>query len=106
MAGVLVVVPALAAGATIAALPSASAAATTAVTVTAASARRAWSSRPGPQTFTVDNESDRAAEINLDNAAGGVVGEIETIGPATTASMTATLAAAPTRSSATCRAGR
>jgi high-affinity iron transporter len=45
-----------------------------------------------PQTFTVTNRSGKPGEINLDNAAGGVVAEIETIGPATTAAMTATLA--------------
>jgi high-affinity iron transporter len=39
----------------------------------------------------VDNKSDQVGEINLDNAAGAVVAEIETIGPGTTASMTATL---------------
>ena len=33
----------------------------------------------------------QAGEINLENAAGGVVAEIETLGPATTADMTATL---------------
>ena len=39
----------------------------------------------------MSNKSDRAGEINLDNAAGAVVGEIETLGPATTADMTADL---------------
>jgi high-affinity iron transporter len=51
-----------------------------------------WSSgHTGPQTFDVDNQSGMAGEVNLDNAAGAVVAEIETIGPATTVSMPATL---------------
>jgi high-affinity iron transporter len=92
VAGVLVFVPVLAAGTTIAALPSASAAVTTAVTVTATQCAKDWTSaRAGTQTFTVDNQSDQVGEINLDNAAGAVVAEIETIGPGTAASMTATL---------------
>src|SRR5215831_2492727 len=92
VAGVLILVPALAAAAMIAVLPSASAAATTAVTVTrtGCAADRA-STRAGTQTFTVANKSGQPGEINLTNAAGGVVGEIETIGPGTTAEMTATL---------------
>jgi high-affinity iron transporter len=92
VAGVLIAVPALAAGVTIAALPAAQAAATTTVKVTASGCAPGWSSAvTGTQTFEIDNETDRAGEINLDNAAGAVVGEIETIGPATTAPLTATL---------------
>jgi high-affinity iron transporter len=92
VAGVLVFVPALAAGTTIAALPSADAAAATAVSVTTTQCAKDWTSaRAGTQTFTVGNKSDRVGEVNLDNAAGAVVAEIETIGPGTTASMTATL---------------
>jgi high-affinity iron transporter len=92
VAGVLVLVPALAAAATIAVLPSASAAATTAVTVTRTGCAADWTSaRAGTQTFTVANRSGKPGEVNLDNAAGGVVAEIETIGPATIAEMTATL---------------
>ncbi len=45
-----------------------------------------------PQTITVTNHSGLAGEINLDNAAGAVIGEIETIGPGTAAPLTATLA--------------
>ena len=94
VAGVLVVVPALAAGITIVALPTAQAASTTTVDVTASACAPGWSSTTtGTQTFEVDNETDKAGEINLDNASGGVVGEIETIGPATTAALTATLGA-------------
>jgi high-affinity iron transporter len=92
VAGVLVAVPAVVAGSVIAALPAASAATTTAVTVTGSGCARDWTSaRAGTQTFTVTNSSSRAGEITLDNAAGGIVAEIEILGPATTAPMTATL---------------
>ncbi len=92
VAGVLVAVPAVAAGSVIAALPAASAATTTAVSVTSSGCARDWTSaRAGTQTFTVTNSSSRAGEITLVNAAGGIVAEIETLGPATTAPMTATL---------------
>ena len=89
---VLILVPALVAAVAIAVLPSASAAATTAVTVTRTQCAADWTSaRAGTQTFTVANRSGQPGEINLNNAAGGVVAEIETIGPGTTAEMTATL---------------
>jgi len=93
VAGGLVVAPALVALVVIAALPSSAAASAAArVTVTKQACGRGWTSgRTGNQTFHVDNQSGMAGEINLDNAAGGVVAEIETIGPATTADMTATL---------------
>lgn len=92
VAGVLVVVPALAAGATIAALPAAATAAGTAMTVTKTDCAPEWSSgTTGTHTFTVTNNSGLAGEINLDNAGGAVVGEIETIGPGTSAQLTATL---------------
>jgi high-affinity iron transporter len=85
-------VPALAAGTVIMALPAASAKTTTAVTVSRDGCANEWTSgRAGTQTFTVANRSGQAGEINLENAAGGVVAEIETLGPATTADMTATL---------------
>jgi high-affinity iron transporter len=92
VAGVLVVVPAVAAAAVIAALPSGTATAAATVTVTRTGCARDWTAaRAGPQTFTVVNQSGQAGEINLVNAAGGVVGEIETLGPATSAGLTATL---------------
>src|SRR5262245_58870266 len=92
VAAVLVLVPALIAAVAIAVLPSASAEATTAVTVTDTQCSADWASaRAGIQTFTVANRSGQPGEINLSNAAGGVVAEIETIGPGTTAEMTATL---------------
>ena len=51
-----------------------------------------WSTAAtGTQTITVTNNSGLAGEINLDNAGGAVVGEIETIGPGTSAPLTATL---------------
>lgn len=89
---VLVVVPAVAATAAIAALPSASGDSATAVTVTASACAPGWNSgHAGAQTFEVTNKSGRAGEVNLDNSSGAVVAEIETLGPATTADMTATL---------------
>jgi high-affinity iron transporter len=92
VAGVLVVIPALAAGTTIAALPAASAASTTTVTITRNACAPDWTSATaGTQTFTVDNESGMPGEINLDDSSGDIVAEIETIGPATSAPLTATL---------------
>ncbi len=92
VAAALVVAPAIAAGAAIAALPAPSGSATTAVTVTGTGCAKDWTAaRTGSQTFTVDNQSSKAGEITLVNAAGAIVAEIETLGPATTADMTATL---------------
>jgi high-affinity iron transporter len=92
VAGVLILAPALAAGVTIAALPAAAASSTTDVKVTANGCAAGWTSAgSGTQTFEVDNETGKAGEINLDDAGGAVVAEIETIGPGTTAAMTATL---------------
>jgi high-affinity iron transporter len=92
VAGTLIAVPALAAGVTIAALPAAATGAASTVTVSRTNCAPEWSTaRPGTQTITVTNNSGLAGEINLDNAAGAVVGEIETIGPGTSAPLTATL---------------
>ena len=92
VAGVLVMAPAIAAGAVIAALPAPSASATSAVTVTSTGCAKDWTAaRAGSQTFTVDNQSSQAGEVTLVNAAGAIVAEIETLGPATTADMSATL---------------
>jgi high-affinity iron transporter len=94
VAGVLVATPALAAGAMIAALPSASSASTAAVTVTVTrnGCAPGWTSAAaGTQTFTVDNQSGMPGEINLDDASGDIVAEIETIGPGTSAQLNATL---------------
>jgi high-affinity iron transporter len=92
VAGVLIVVPALAAGVTIAALPAAAAASTTTIKVSGSACASGWDSATGgTQTFEVDNESGKAGEVMLVNSGGAIVGEIENLGPATTASMTATL---------------
>jgi high-affinity iron transporter len=89
---VLIAVPALAAGVTIAALPAAATGAVSTVTVSRTDCAPEWSTaQPGTQTITVTNNSGLAGEINLDNAAGAIVGEIETIGPGTSAPLTATL---------------
>ena len=90
--GGLVAVPVVVAGVLIAALPAKSSGAATAVTVTKTVCAQNWTaSGTGSQTFTVSNQSGLAGEINLDNASGAVVGEIETIGPGTSAPLTATL---------------
>jgi high-affinity iron transporter len=92
VAGVLVAVPALAAGVTIATLPVAATTAAAAVTVSRTDCAPEWSTaQTGTQTINVTNDSGLAGEVNLDNAAGAVVGEIETIGPGTSAPLTATL---------------
>ena len=94
VAGVLVAVPALAAGVTIAALPAGASSAGASVSVTATECAPQWSSaEAGTQTFTVTNKTGLAGEINLDNAGGAIVGEIETLGPGTFAPLTATLGA-------------
>lgn len=92
VAAALVVVPVVAAGLTIAVLPAAAAGSSTTVTVTDSSCAPTWTSaHAGTQSFQVRNESGRAGEVNLDNAAGAVVAEIETLGPATTGTLEATL---------------
>jgi high-affinity iron transporter len=92
VAGVLIVVPALAAGLTIAAMPAAASNAADTVTVSKTEcAPEFTSAQSGNHTFTVANNSGMAGEINLDNAAGAVVGEIETLGPGTTAPLSADL---------------
>jgi high-affinity iron transporter len=91
VAGVLVVVPALAAGTTIAVLPAAHSTPTT-VTVTRSQCAPGWTSATaGTHTFTVTNQSGMPGEINLDDASGDIEAEIETIGPGTSAQLTATL---------------
>jgi high-affinity iron transporter len=88
----VVVVPAVVASAVIALLPGANDADATRVTVTATTCAADWSTvRPGSQTFTVVNKSGTTGEINLVDANNGVVAEIETLGPATSAPMSATL---------------
>jgi high-affinity iron transporter len=92
VAGALVVVPALAAGLMIATLPAPATSAASTVTVSRTTCAPEWTSAgTGTQTITVTNNSGLAGEINLDDAAGAVIGEIETIGPGTSAPLTATL---------------
>ncbi len=92
VAGVLVVMPALAAGTTIALLPAASSSSTATVTVTRTACAPGWTSATaGTHTFTVDNESGLPGEINLDDSSGDILAEIETIGPGTSAQLTAIL---------------
>ena len=94
IAGVLVVIPALAAGTAIATLPAAGSPATAAVTVTVTrtGCARGWTSAAaGTRTFTVDNRSGLPGEINLDDASGDIVAEIETIAPGTSTRLRATL---------------
>ncbi|HEY6789421.1 MAG TPA: iron uptake transporter permease EfeU [Trebonia sp.] len=93
VAGVLVAVPALAAGTTIAALPTASSASSTVTVTNAACGQDFTSAHAGTQTFTVQNSSSASGEINLLNASGGIVGEIETLGPATSAPLSVMLSA-------------
>lgn len=90
--GVLVAVPALAAGVTIAVLPAAQSSGASTVSVTRTKCAPEWTSAgAGTQTITVTNNSGLAGEIRLDNAAGAIIGEIETLGPGTSAPLTATL---------------
>ena len=92
VAGVLVAVPAVAAGVTIATLPAAATSAASTVTVSRTSCAPGWSSaKAGSQTITVTNNAGLAGEIRLVNASGAIVGEIETLGPGTSAPLTATL---------------
>ncbi|MBE7193614.1 MAG: FTR1 family protein [Gordonia polyisoprenivorans] len=87
----LIAVPVLVAVVVILALPTPTST-DTAVTVTADSCAHEWNSaHSGTQSIDVANKSSHAGEINLDDASGGVVGEIETLGPGTTATLTATL---------------
>lgn len=63
-----------------------------AVSVTAGDCAKEWKAGSGgSRTFQVQNKSTKAGEVNLVDSSGGVVGEIETLGPGTTAAMTATL---------------
>jgi high-affinity iron transporter len=90
--GVLIAVPALVAGVMIATLPAAATSAASTVTVTSSQCAPEWTSASaGTQTITISNNSGLAGEINLDDASGAVIGEIETIGPGTSAPLTATL---------------
>ncbi|WP_019200754.1 iron uptake transporter permease EfeU [Tsukamurella sp. 1534] len=91
VAAVVVLVPLVVAGLIIAVLPSKPAAAG-AVTVTEAECARGFTGAgPGPQRVTVTNKSGKSGEVTLVDGGDAVVGEIETLGPATTADLSATL---------------
>ncbi|GAB0101304.1 FTR1 family protein [Nocardia sp. JMUB6875] len=88
----LVLVPVLAAVTAIALLPSAGPNSAETVTVTADACAPEWTSAStGTQTISVHNSSGKSGEIDLVDADGAVAGEIENIGPGTTAELTATL---------------
>ncbi|MEC3956940.1 iron uptake transporter permease EfeU [Nocardia sp. CDC153] len=88
----LVLVPVLAAAAAIALLPAADSGAARKVTVTADHCAPEWTSATtGTQTVSVHNSSGKSGEIDLVDADGAIAGEIENIGPGTTAELTATL---------------
>jgi high-affinity iron transporter len=92
VAGTLVVIPVLIAAGVIAVLPGAGAGDSTVVTITPTACATGWTApQSGAQTLSVDNRSGKAGEIDLVDASGRIVSEIETIGPATTADMTAVL---------------
>ncbi|TDZ41779.1 Ferrous iron permease EfeU [Mycobacteroides franklinii] len=92
VAAAIVVVPALLAAVVIAILPAANHDAGARVTVSASGCADDWkSAHTGLQTFTVMNKSGKTGEINLVDANNGVVAEIETLGPSTSATMTAAL---------------
>lgn len=90
-AAVVVLVPLLVAGLIIAVLPAKPAAAG-AVTVTEADCAKGFTgASAGQQRITVTNKSGKSGEITLVDSGDAVVGEIETLGPATTADLSATL---------------
>jgi high-affinity iron transporter len=94
VAGALITLPALAAGVTIAALPAAVNSAASTVSVSRAGCAPEWTAASsGIQAITVTNNSGLAGEIRLNNSAGAIIGEIETLGPGTSAPLTATLGA-------------
>lgn len=96
VAGAVIVIPPLAAGATAAALAALAAGgaapAAPMVTITSSACAPGWTSASaGTRRFTVENRSGLPGEINLDDASGNIAGEIESIGPGTRAQLTATL---------------
>ncbi|TSE00288.1 iron permease [Skermania sp. ID1734] len=91
-AGVLVIVPIAIAAIVIAALPGSKSGKNLAVSVTEKDCASDWHGvEAGTRTISVTNHSSKAGEINLVDSSGAIVAEIETLGPATTADMTATL---------------
>ncbi|TXR52874.1 FTR1 family protein [Quadrisphaera setariae] len=90
-AGVVVLVPALAAVALVQLLPRSSAAASTLEVTDTRCAQDLSAPSAGTQVFQVTNSSSKIVEVDLDDASGGIVAEIETLAPGTTAPMSATL---------------
>jgi high-affinity iron transporter len=88
------IVPPVVAGTLIAVAPGATGATGHQLTATATACAQGWSSGPaGEQSFTIANKSGHVVEINLIQAASqGIVAEIETLGPGTRQTLTATLA--------------
>lgn len=88
----LVLTPIVIAGLIIALIPAERDKTDIAVSVTDDDCAKEWKAATGgTQTFEVTNKSDKVGEVNLVNSSGGVVGEIETLAPGTTAEMTAIL---------------
>lgn len=93
-AGTLLAVPALIAVVVIMAMPSANADGK--ITITAETCAPEWTTaHTGTQTFAVSNKAGMSGEVMLMDANGGIAGEIETLGPGTTADLVATLSASP-----------
>ncbi|MGW4399459.1 iron uptake transporter permease EfeU [Amycolatopsis nivea] len=91
VAGALVLAPVAVAALVIAVLPQAATGST--ISVSDRDCAPEWkSAQAGTQSITVTNKTAKAGEIRLDDSSGGIVAEIETIGPATSATMSATLA--------------
>jgi high-affinity iron transporter len=88
-------VPPVVAGTLIAVAPGATGATGHQLTVTSTACAQGWSSVPaGEQSFTVANSTGYVVEINLIQAASqGIVAEIETLGPGTKQTLSATLTA-------------
>ena len=92
VAAAMVLVPITIAAVVIALVPSRRSATDIAVSMTDKDCAKEWTSAGGgAHTFLVENKSGKAGEITLTDGAGAVVAEIEVIGPATTAPMTAVL---------------
>lgn len=90
--GAALVVPPVAATGLILFAPGKATAADQRIEVTGSACAPGWSARAGQQDFTVVNRTDHAVEVNLvETASQGIVAEIETLGPATSQHISATL---------------
>ena len=91
-AAALVLAPVAVAALVVALVPKSRSSSDIALSVSDHDCAKEWTATSGgTHTFAVHNRSDKAGEVNLVDSSGGVVAEIETLGPATTASMTAVL---------------